>query len=351
MRVARILTALIASLAVVAGVPAFLAFESHMVSVTARVVQPPPPVKKVRGGPDPVPVGTYQEWFFLIVVTNTFPTAMQNAVVTDHFGAELNAEPLDSLPVDVDIVSHTRGQSAKESFETQVRITWTIGRLEPGQSETLVLRLFTKQNPAGMQEYTSTGVYEQNSGAVLKWTDVADGRQLSAVTESISVTVIDPDADGDGFGATVDCDDADASVHPDGEEIAGNGKDDDCASATPDEPPPEPTATPSATPESTAREVPVVEPTATPLAAEATPTSTAEPVVEPSAVPTGTRDELTPAPAPTATPTPVAAEVTPTTPSTAVPVVEPSATPTGAAAVGTPTPTATPTATATPEGG
>jgi hypothetical protein len=55
MRVARILTALIASLAVVAGVPAFLAFESHMVSVTARVVQPTPTSTPLAAEATPTP--------------------------------------------------------------------------------------------------------------------------------------------------------------------------------------------------------------------------------------------------------------------------------------------------------
>jgi Putative metal-binding motif/FG-GAP repeat len=36
------------------------------------------------------------------------------------------------------------------------------------------------------------------------------------------------DADGDGYDDTVDCDDGDASVHPDAEEICGNKVDEDC---------------------------------------------------------------------------------------------------------------------------
>ncbi len=43
-----------------------------------------------------------------------------------------------------------------------------------------------------------------------------------------------PDGDGDLWNANADCDDTDAAVHPLRNEIAGNGKDDDCDPATPD---------------------------------------------------------------------------------------------------------------------
>ena len=42
----------------------------------------------------------------------------------------------------------------------------------------------------------------------------------------------EPDADGDGFYASEDCDDEDASVNPEAEEVPYNGKDDDCDEST-----------------------------------------------------------------------------------------------------------------------
>lgn len=61
----------------------------------------------------------------------------------------------------------------------------------------------------------------------------------TATLDGVASQVVDPDwtplvdADGDGVDASVDCDDAAASVHPCAEEVAGDGVDQDCDGVDP----------------------------------------------------------------------------------------------------------------------
>ncbi|MEE9285487.1 MAG: hypothetical protein V3V35_07155, partial [Dehalococcoidia bacterium] len=219
-------------------------------------------------------------------------------VVVDRFGAELQGAvdpPVEN--VEVFIRDQTRGNSGKDSFESQTRITWCVTQptvvafgecsgpdtpLQPGESASLTITLTTHLNPSGRQSYTSCGIYEQNSGANVKW--IVDGTQFSASTDPITV------------------------------EVTGTGE--DCP------------------------------PTTTTSTSETTTTSSSDPATEPTPTPT---PEAAPAPTPTPTPTPTPApEATPTPAPTPEPTPEPTPAPTP-----TPTPelTPTPAPTPTPEGG
>jgi len=108
--------------------------------------------------------------------------AIENVVVTDRFGAELEIDQPFPVKCTHGTVSYyTEGNSDK------VFLTWNIGTLPFGEMAILIFKMSTDLNPAGHQEYTSPGCYELNSGAVLKFT--YNGKQYSAYTLPITVSV------------------------------------------------------------------------------------------------------------------------------------------------------------------
>jgi hypothetical protein len=190
----------------------FAAFESHMINIQAHIVTSPDPIEKFvltnpqaalaespvqppqgcqeadTEAPIEVPINTCVFWVLRFLVTNTFSTAMSDLEVTDHFAAELDGQVISEVPVEVFVMKHTRGQSIKESFDTQVRIRWCVngtfdandpcisnGVLLPGESAFMDVLVFTRLNSSGKQEYTSPGTYEMNSGATAKWLVTVDG--------------------------------------------------------------------------------------------------------------------------------------------------------------------------------
>ena len=309
--------------------------------------------------PIDVPTGTCVWWVMRIQVSNLYPTPLESVFVTDHFAAELNGAALGELPVHVEVLEHTRGESGLDGFDTQVRIRWCVtgnlgaagecekkgdpalDRLPPGESAFLDLLVFTKLNPADQQEYTSPGTYELNSGARLeafrvaetvyqdkKGSDPVITEDLDRFTEETDPILIEAYA---------------ITAAPIAEEVIVALTPTPTAALAPTVPP---TAVLTPTPTATAVLTPTVPPTAAltptvPPTAVLTPTQTATPTSTPTEV-----CGATPTPTPTATPT-----ATPTVTSTPTPTATPTPTNTPQADCGlsdTPTPTATPTTTATP---
>ena len=60
-------------------------------------------------------------------------------------------------------------------------------------------------------------------------TDRAGNVDPTAVRRTWTIAI--PDADGDGFNANIDCNDGNAAVHPGGNDVAGNGVDENCDGA------------------------------------------------------------------------------------------------------------------------
>ncbi len=214
------------------------------------------------------------------------PARVQNVVVTDNFGAEMDGQPLNDVPVDVQVITHSRGGFHKDNFETQVRITWCVtgdlvggecvdgGPLLPGESAFLDMLVWTKLNPAGHQEYTCPGTYQMNSGATAKWKD-QNGVQCAPLAECPSTPPVDVTASKPGAGTTTPT-------------ATGTGTPAGTRTATP-------TATPSPTATKKAKGTPT-----------RTPTSTRRPTRTPTRTPTKT-PTTTPTATPTSTSTPTAA--------------------------------------------
>jgi hypothetical protein len=75
----------------------------------------------------------------------------------------------------------------------------------------------------------------------LSFVDLQANAQLATIPVTVGCLPTPPvpvDEDGDGYPVDVDCDDTNPDVNPGADEIPGNGIDDDCNAATPDEVPP-----------------------------------------------------------------------------------------------------------------
>ena len=139
---------------------------------------------------DPLTIdeNTETQWLLVINVTNPFGYTMNNTVITDRFGAEIEINEIGDTTHGTASWDYGPGKK-KPNKSKKVFLTWTVGDLLPGETAQLTLLVSTDLNPAGKQEYSTDGVYELNSGATLKFID-PDLDQLSAVTDSIYVTVL-----------------------------------------------------------------------------------------------------------------------------------------------------------------
>jgi len=176
------------------------------------------------------------QWAVVMDIVNPFSYTMKNVTIKDNFGAELEIDEVITAPDtnhdgivdifdlskvgmkygtwalvdrdewdpvadinndghvdmrDLSVVAKSYGITLWLTGRSEkVHLFWYIGDLEPGETARIIILVSTDLNPAGYQEYTTPGIYEMNSGATLKFIDPEQDMQLSAVTDSIYVTVL-----------------------------------------------------------------------------------------------------------------------------------------------------------------
>ncbi len=188
-----------------------------------------------------VPVGEVIVWMVEITMSNPHGYDMTDVMVRDHFGAELTG--MDGDVIDpfygtvghgIYWIEHTSGGVTEHHPEDDAPVlfyyrkqdppemaqftifwyaTWGGGDphmnqpvqesdlrnkaqgvdnsnvIGPGESTTLTLIVWTRINPGGHQEYTSSGDYDMNSGPTAWWLDEEGGQQFSSEAPSIPVIV------------------------------------------------------------------------------------------------------------------------------------------------------------------
>ena len=200
------LSVLVALVVLAGAVPLVSAYEAYTIDVKAYLKEEPFIITKfarlatdeeaaLAGNPtnppgiswNDVPVFTRITWVVTIAISNPYDYVMTDVIVKDNFSAELNGELISDVPLETLIKRYTKGKAPMKTIEPQqIRIEWEVGTLAPGESATLELLVWTKFNPAGKQEYTSTGWYTMNSGPTMKWLDNF-GHQWSAEAPSLTI--------------------------------------------------------------------------------------------------------------------------------------------------------------------
>jgi uncharacterized repeat protein (TIGR01451 family) len=155
---------------------------------------------KEAEGPTEVEVGQDEGWTIWINFTNNFGYTINDAVIKDRLGGDLEVHDRDNRAITTATDTNINPDYIDGTWDLDVKgktrkvfIEWDVASVGNGNTVTLGFYISTDINTGtgngkkgGHQEYTSDGTHVLNSGATLKFTD-QDGDQLSAYTDSIEV--------------------------------------------------------------------------------------------------------------------------------------------------------------------
>ena len=163
------------------------------------IVKGGPTIEKIllHGNTSGIPLKTYQEWVFQILVTN--PTGEDlTLTITDTIPAEFNVS-LDRTNVSAGTYRfwaaneghQCRGHCGKKGghhAHPATKMEWNV-TIPAGGSAHINVTIFTRINNGGQQEFTSCGEYNLNEGATIVQYDI---------TSNILVVTVDCCDDHDG---------------------------------------------------------------------------------------------------------------------------------------------------------
>ena len=139
----------------------------------------------IISGPDPVTVGVEATWEIEITVTVSGGD-VEDVVVQDGMGADLD-----------DIVLGTPSQGTANAAKRgkgrmgATMVTWDVGDLIDGATETLVVSVTTGVNPRGKHEFTSPDLEHELDGGASATYWYEDTEYESLETAPVSVEVIE----------------------------------------------------------------------------------------------------------------------------------------------------------------
>jgi len=157
--------------------------------LTAKILATPVMVSTaIISGPYDVNVGEVACWEIEITVKAMYAD-VTDVVVQDGMGADLDANdtPVSISKGDATIAQKTVGKGKHKMRATMV--TWEVGDLTAGDTETLVVQVCTGENPQNKQEFTSEEEgHELDGGASASY--VYDNEEYeSPETEPLTVDV------------------------------------------------------------------------------------------------------------------------------------------------------------------
>ena len=140
--------------------------------------------------------------YWSTVLTETYDYAFTYDPYANGGNVEINGVPEGKLDYDgVEITGTGRGDISIYWMDSSVKahLKWEIGDMTEGESKFLVVIVLTDTNPAGEQEFTTSGKKVLNCGAIVKARKAKTGYRVYDKSNAIVIEVEGGDSGGSTF--------------------------------------------------------------------------------------------------------------------------------------------------------